>query len=119
MVDLGQLICLSEPLECVMSDPLSPTTPLSVPPVRLRRANRDQVVPIPAYLDALLPDDHLARLLWQALERLDFHAFAAGLKVLEGGPGRSAADPQLLAGLWLYATSQGVTSARALADLCV
>lgn len=102
-----------------MSDPCSSDPVPPVPALRLRRANRDQVVPIPAYLDALLPDDHLARLLWLAVERLDFSAFAADLKVVDGGPGRAAADPQLLAALWLYATSQGVTSARALADLCV
>jgi transposase len=88
-------------------------------PLRLRRANRDQVTPVPAHLDALLPDDHLARLLWQAVEQLDLAAFAAGLKVVEGGPGRAAADPAVLVTLWLYATSQGVTSARALARLCV
>jgi len=87
--------------------------------LRLRQPKRDQVTPVPAYLDALLPDDHLARLLWAAVERLDLTAFAAGLKVAEGGPGRAAADPQLLVALWLYATTQGVTSARALARLCV
>ena len=88
-------------------------------PLRLRRPNRDQVTPVPAYLDALLEDDHLARLLWAAVERLDVRAFAAGLKVAEGGPGRAAVDPQLLVALWRYATTQGVTSARALARLCV
>jgi len=87
--------------------------------LRLRRPNRDQVTPVPAYLDALLEDDHLARLLWAAVERLDVRAFAAGLKVAAGGPGRAAVDPQLLVALWLYATTQGVTSARALARLCV
>lgn len=89
-----------------------------VRPVRLRRAQRDQVVPIPAKVDALLPEDHLARLLWQALERLDLSAFTATLVVVEGGPGRAAADPQVLVALWLYATSQGVTRARALNRLC-
>jgi transposase len=89
------------------------------PPLRLRRANRDQVTPVPAYLDALLPDDHLARLLWQTVEQLDLTAFAVDLKVVEGGPGRAAADPAVLVTLWLYATTQGVTSARALARLCV
>jgi transposase len=98
--------------EWAMPDPPSP-------PLRLRRPTRDQVTPVPAHLDALLPDDHLARLLWAAVERLDLAAFAAGLKVAEGGPGRAAADPRLLVALWLYATTQGVTSARALARLCV
>jgi transposase len=99
-----------------------PTDPPPVPeraPLRLRRANRDQVTPIPAYLDALLPDDHLARLLWQAVEQLDLTAFSADLTVQEGGPGRAAADPAVLVALWLYATTQGVTSARALDRLCV
>jgi transposase len=99
-----------------------PTDPAPVPeraPLRLRRANRDQVTPVPAYLDALLPEDHLARLLWQAVEQLDLTAFRAGLTVREGGPGRAAADPAVLVALWLYATTQGVTSARALDRLCV
>src|SRR5215216_1150939 len=94
-----------------------PTDPPPVPervPLRLRRANRDQVTPVPAYLDALLPEDHLARLRWQAVEQLDLTAFTAALTVREGGPGRAAADPALLVALWLYASTQGVTSARAL-----
>jgi transposase len=89
------------------------------PPLRLRRPTRDRVTPVPAHLDALLPDDHLARLLWAAVARLDLSAFATGLTVVEGGPGRAAADPRLLVALWLFATTQGVTSARALARLCV
>ncbi|HEX5502601.1 MAG TPA: transposase, partial [Thermomicrobiales bacterium] len=87
--------------------------------LRLRRANRGQVVPVPVYLDALLPDDHLARLVWEAVGQLDLRAFGAGLKVVEGGPGRAAADPQVLVALWLYATLDGVTSARRLDRLCV
>lgn len=95
--------------------------PESPPPaaLRLRRPNRDQGTPVPACLDALLPDEHLARLRWAAVERLDLTAFAAGLTVAEGGPGRAAADPQLLVARWRYATTQGGTSARALARLCV
>src|SRR5215216_1406808 len=101
---------------------VEPPDPPPVPeraPLRLRRANRDQVTPVPAYLDALLPEDHLARLLWQAVEQLDLSAFTADLTVQEGGPGRAAADPAVLVALWLYATTQGVTSARALDRLCV
>lgn len=88
-------------------------------PLRLRRPNRDQVVPVPAYLDALLPADHLARLLWEAVARLDLTAFTEKLVVVEGGPGRAATDPRLLVVLWLYATSQGVNSGREVARLCV
>jgi transposase len=86
--------------------------------VRLRRAQRQQVTPVPVYLDALLPDDHVARLIWAAVERLDLSAFWAEIKVVEGGPGRAAADPAVLRGVWIYATSQGETSARKIARLC-
>jgi transposase len=102
-----------------MPEPTDPPPTPDRAPLRLRRANRDQVTPVPAYLDALLPEDHLARLLWQAVEQWDLSAFAADLTVHEGGPGRAAADPAVLVALWLYATTQGVTSARALDRLCV
>lgn len=95
---------------------------MSVPPeqptLRLRRPNRQQVTPVPLYLDALLPDDHLARLIWAAVERLDLSAFRAEIKVVEGGPGRAAADPAVLVALWAYATSQGESRAREIARLC-
>lgn len=86
--------------------------------VRLRRPDRDRMAPVPVYLDALVAEDHLARLLWQVVARLDLSGFTAGLVVVEGGPGRAATDPHLLVSLWLYATSQGVSSAREVARLC-
>jgi len=94
------------------------TTPSHPAALRLRRANRQQVTPVPLYLDALLPDEHLARLIWAAVERLDLSAFTAHLKVVEGGPGRAAADPAVLVAVWIYATSQGESSARKIARLC-
>src|SRR5947208_724783 len=94
------------------------TTPPDPPTLRLRRPNRQQVTPVPLYLDALLPDEHLARLIWAAVERLDLAAFTAPLKVVEGGPGRAAADPAVLVAVWIYATSQGESSARQIARLC-
>jgi len=86
--------------------------------LRLRRPERQQVTPVPLYLDALLPDEHLARLIWAAVERMDLSAFRAPFKVVEGGPGRAAADPAVLVAVWIYATSQGESSARKIARLC-
>lgn len=86
---------------------------------RLRRANRIQVAPVPALLDALLPADHLARSIWNWVEQADLSAFYEPIVVTEGGPGQAATDPKILVTLWLYATSQGVTSARELNQLCV
>ena len=87
--------------------------------LRLRRVNRDQVTPVPARLADWLPPDHLARLIWDAITRLDLTAFYAPIVVVDGGAGQAATDPQILVALWTYATSQGVTSARALDRLCV
>src|SRR2546429_1060879 len=42
----------------------------------------------------------------------------AQLKVVEGGPGRAAADPAVMVAVWIYATSQGESSARKIARLC-
>ena len=93
---------------------LSTTTDQSPAPrqLRLRRANRNDVVPVPARLEDLLPPNHLARLIWDVVVRLDLSAFYTAIKVVEGEPGAPATDPQILIALWLYAISQGVTSAR-------
>lgn len=104
-----------------MVGPSAAATPNSAPVrnLRLRRAQREGVTPVPARLEALLAEDHMARLVWQAVERLDLSAFYAGIEVEEGRRGQAATDPMILVALWLYATSQGVTSARALERLCV
>ena len=110
---------------CAQDVPAAASTePAAAPAVpreqlRLRRVDRARGVPIPARLEELLPADHLARLIWAAIARLDLTAFYAPIVVVVGGPGQAATDPQILVALWLYATSQGVTSARALNDLCV
>jgi len=108
-----------------MAAPSVPTAPDSgstaerIDHLRLRRVQREQVTPVPARLEALLPPDHLARLIWEAVARLDLTAFYDPIVVVEGGPGQAATDPQILVAIWTYATSQGVTSARALDQLCV
>jgi transposase len=87
--------------------------------LRLREPARADITPVPAILDRLLPEGHLARLVWEATGLLDLTPFYTGLVVTKEGPGRAAASPRLLVALWLYAFSQGITSARRLASLCV
>ena len=41
----------------------------------------------------------------------------AAIRAVEGGSGRTAIAPEILFALWLYATLEGVGSARALARL--
>ncbi|MGA7122329.1 MAG: transposase [Polyangiaceae bacterium] len=58
------------------------------------------------------------RLIWAALERLDTTRFYESVAARVSGPGRPAIDPLILLCLWVYATSQGVGSARQIDRLC-
>ena len=69
-------------------------------------------------LEALLAKDHRARVVWAFVASLDVAALYAKVKAREEGPGRPAIDPPLLLALWLYATLEGIGSARLLARLC-
>jgi transposase len=85
---------------------------------RLLRPCREQVEWTPRALEAAIPPDHPARAIWAMLERLDLSAFYASIKAVLGRPGHPTTDPQVLLALWLYATAEGVGSARQLARLC-
>src|SRR5512135_3209931 len=84
---------------------------------RLRTANRDQIIFRAAPLDDLIPDDHPARLVWDYVEGLDLSPLYDRIKAVERGPGRAPIDPKILMTLWLYATIDGVGSARQLDEL--
>jgi len=91
----------------------------SVSPVpRVERPNRAQLELRSVDLDGLLPADHRARLVWDFVEGLDLAPLYTAIRAVEGGAGRPAIDPAILTALWLYATLEGVGSARALDRLC-
>jgi transposase len=69
-------------------------------------------------LESLLPEDHRARSVWAYVEGLDLTPLYHATAVVDGEAGRSATDLKLLLALWLYATVDGVGSARALDRLC-
>jgi len=69
-------------------------------------------------LDDLLEHDHQARLVWDFCRGIDLTTLYDRIRSREGGPGRAALDPRLGVALWLYATLEGVGSARALDYLC-
>lgn len=85
---------------------------------RLETANRQQISMRLAALDDLLPEDHRARIVWEMVQDYDMSQFYARVGSLEGMAGRPAIDPRLLIAVWLYATLEGVMSARELARLC-
>jgi len=85
---------------------------------RVVTADRGQLAWRTCDLESLLPAEHRARLIWSAVEKLDLTKFYEPIAARENEPGRPAIDPKILVGLWLYATSEGVGSARELARLC-
>ena len=85
---------------------------------RLREPVRDQVELRAVDLEALLPADHPARVIWAYVQRLDLSALEESVRARAHGPGQAPVSPRLQLALWLFATSQGVGSARALARLC-
>jgi transposase len=85
---------------------------------RLRTANRQQVVFRAAPLDALIPGDHPARVVRDYVAGLDLDSLYGCIKAVEGRPGRASIDPEILMALWLYATVEGIGSARQLDGLC-
>src|SRR3978361_778764 len=86
--------------------------------VRLRTPERKQYCFEPHCLDDSLPAGHQARVTWSVVQTLDLSDYYAAIRVRQGLVGRDATDPQLLVGLWLYATMLGIGSARELARLC-
>jgi transposase len=84
---------------------------------RLRCADRQILLPAMPLEDLLTPEHH-ARTIWQFVEGLDLSPLLAAIRAVEGGPGRPATDPCIWVALWLYATVEGVGSARALDYLC-
>jgi transposase len=88
----------------------SSATPEHTP--RLLVAERNQIELRPMDLEATLSLDHPARSVWAFVERLDLSALYAEIGSVEGRAGRAAIDPKILMALWLYATVDGVGSAR-------
>jgi len=95
-----------------------PTPATRAEEARLLRPMRNQLEWAQRDLESVIPEDHPARAIWAVLERLDLSAFYASIKAVLGHPGRPTTDPQVLLALWLFATVEGIGSARQVDRLC-
>jgi transposase len=66
----------------------------------------------------LIGEGHRVRVIWAHVEGLELHELEDRIKARGERPGHPATSPRLLLALWLYATSEGIGSARALERLC-
>jgi len=85
---------------------------------RVKTPQRTQVEWQPFSLDELVAADHRVRAVWKFVDGLDLSPLYAEIKSVEGGAGRDAVDPRILMTLWLYATIEGIGSARELDRRC-
>jgi len=85
---------------------------------RLRVPERSQIDTHWVALDDLIADDHPVRAVWAFVVGLDLSALHEAIEAREGQPGHPPAAPELLMALWLWATIDGVGSARRLDQLC-
>jgi transposase len=99
------------------ADDLPSSAAAPKPQPRLRYADRQTLLPAMPLEDLVTPE-HPARTVWQFVQGLDLTSLLETIRSVEGRPGRPAIDPQILVALWLYATIEGIGSARAVAWLC-
>jgi transposase len=86
--------------------------------VRVKSPQRGQVMMHLLSLDEMIRAEHPARNVWRYVCSLDLAAFYQDIQAVKGGVGRDAVDPRVLLALWIFATLDGVGSARRLAELC-
>jgi transposase len=65
-------------------------------------------------LDQLIDADHRVRYVWQYVHSLDLSSLYDQIKAAGANAGRTPIDPQILFARWLFATIEGVSSARQL-----
>jgi transposase len=86
--------------------------------VRVISADRAQLRWEMVDLDSQLPDDHRARVVWAFVQGMDLAELYDRIKARDDVAGRPATDPQVVLAVWLYATMEGIGSARAIDRLC-
>src|SRR5258708_5402883 len=85
---------------------------------RYRQPERRQIGWHVATIDALIAADHPVRAVWAFAAALDLGELHRAVKAREGVPGQAPPAPALMMALWLWATVDGVGSARRLDRLC-
>lgn len=85
---------------------------------RVMSPQRNQIELRPCDLESVLAADHPARTVWLFVQALDLGPLYARIKSVDGSGGAPAIDPAILVALWLWATIDGVGSARELDRLC-
>jgi transposase len=79
---------------------------------RIKAAIRNQRQFLDTSLDELVPQNSPVRAVWDMVVSADLSELYDRIQAVEGNVGRDAIDPRILMALWLFATVEGVSSAR-------
>jgi transposase len=85
---------------------------------RIKLPVRDQIEMQFLSLDQWLDPEHRVRLVNQYVDSLDLTQLYSQIKATVAHVGRDAIDPRIMFAVWLFATIEGITSARRIAELC-
>lgn len=88
------------------------------PRPRYKPINRDQLIMRTVDIERLVEVDHPVRAIWQMMGQVDLNEFEERVRAVEGRAGQATLSPRLLASLWIYGYSEGISSARELARRC-
>lgn len=81
-----------------------------------RPVDRDQLFLVPPDMRDWLPKDHLVWFILQVVAGLNTTVLHGKSK--RGGIGREGYDPDMLLGLWIYASARGISSSRQIERAC-
>ena len=115
--ELGTPAKLPRRLTQVLFADENPRPSLRPPTPHVCRPWRGEVRQHIAALDDLIPLEHPVRVVWAFADALDFQELLRPGETTVASPAHT--QPALMVALWLWATSEGVGSARQLAKLCV
>lgn len=80
--------------------------------LKLRRPERRQRCWHEVDVERLVGEDAAVRAIWELSGRFDLSGFASQARTREGERGRALWDPRLLVAIWIWAYSEGISSAR-------
>ena len=96
----------------IPEQPVQPETAKPQGRRKLKLVNRQQTTVAVIDVEELIAEDHKARAIWELTGRMDLSGFEEPLRTTVGCVGRAAWDPRLLVSIWVYAYSEGISSAR-------
>ena len=79
---------------------------------KLKPVDRSQAMWIPVDVEELVGPEHKVRAIWDPTGQLDLSGFMEQIASRQEEAGAPAWDPRLLVSIWVYAYSEGISSAR-------